>query len=161
MSLTLTPEAAADECWTREYWLRHCEGYRVESLGGRIGHVDSIVVSDADEPVALVVRRGIGTGCVTFVIPVEEIRELEPSVERILVDDVPPPVRVECGPARVVERVVAEQVAGSDEAAVGELEAHRHDARRAVEAGRLAASSAHGISGPLWEPRIQPATRCG
>jgi hypothetical protein len=78
----------APECWTRAYWLRHCEGYGVESPAGRIGHVDEVVCARASgEPVALRVRGRRGT----FVVPVERIREILPSVERIVVDDDVPP----------------------------------------------------------------------
>ena len=86
MSLIAVDELErADECWTRDYWLRHCEGYGVESPAGRIGHVDEVVRTGAsDEPVALVVRGDRET----FVVRVEEIREIRPTVERILVDDV-------------------------------------------------------------------------
>ena len=85
MSAIAVPELEHEgECWTRAYWLRHCEGYGVESPAGRIGHVDEVVrAGPSDEPVALVVRGDRET----FLVRVEEIREVRPTVERILVDD--------------------------------------------------------------------------
>jgi hypothetical protein len=89
MSMTTIPELEHDEeCWTRDYWLHHCEGFGVESPRGRIGWVDEIVrAGESGEPVALVVRDGAGSGRTTFVVPVEQIREVRPLVERIFVEE--------------------------------------------------------------------------
>jgi hypothetical protein len=82
-----------ESCWTDEYLIAHSEGYRVEDeCGEPVGVVDSVVWPDelfADAE-ALVVR------CVGrrdhIVIPLEEIRKIDPWIERIVV------------PARVVRR---------------------------------------------------------
>jgi hypothetical protein len=90
--IALPEQEHGEECWTREYWLDHCEGFGVESPQGRIGWVDEIVrAAESDEPVALIVRGGVGAERGTFVVPVEQIRELHPLVERIVVGDAAAP----------------------------------------------------------------------
>jgi hypothetical protein len=42
-----------------DYWLRRCEGFRVDGPDGRIGHVRGIRFGDAAEPKAFEVRAGI------------------------------------------------------------------------------------------------------
>ena len=41
-----------------DYWLRRCEGFRVDGPAGRSGHVRGIRFGDAAEPKALEVRAG-------------------------------------------------------------------------------------------------------
>jgi hypothetical protein len=70
-------------CWTSEYLLAHCERYRVESDVGTLGYVDEVILSaDGREALGLLVRTG-DRGCVR--IGIEEVLELHPSGERIVV----------------------------------------------------------------------------
>jgi hypothetical protein len=94
MSVVAFPQLEHDEgCWTRDYWLRHCEGYAVESSKGRIGYVEEILrAEESGDPAELVVRDGSGERS-TVVIPIERIREIRPSCERIVVDEVTVPGR--------------------------------------------------------------------
>ena len=73
---------AEQSCWTAEYLLAHCEGYRVESATGRLGYVEEVVwASDVGEPVALRVLGGRGR----VTIPIADVRELHPNGEWIAV----------------------------------------------------------------------------
>lgn len=70
-----------------EYWLGHCEGYRVETVAGQLGYVEEVVwAPDDSEPVGLKVRATQGT-CGLIVLPVEQIEEIDPLSERIVVVD--------------------------------------------------------------------------
>lgn len=71
------------EFWSRDYWLGHCEGFRVEDGARRLGFVEEILGGE-DDPVELVVRGGRLANRV-YRIRVEEILRLEPRAERILV----------------------------------------------------------------------------
>ena len=66
----------------REDLLRRCEGFRVESPSGRIGHVRSIRFDPTGEPDALEVRAGL-LGRRTLLIPVDDVEEILPE-ERLV-----------------------------------------------------------------------------
>ena len=72
-------------CWTAEYLLAHCEGYRVESNEGKLGYVEEVVwAPDGSEPLALRVRTGFDErGLITIMI--EGVLELHPNGELIVV----------------------------------------------------------------------------
>ena len=74
-------------CWTDEYLLAHCERYMVEGENGaRVGFVDRVLCDeDGIEAEKLVVRSF--TGAAEIVVPVEQVIELRPSGERIVVSD--------------------------------------------------------------------------
>jgi hypothetical protein len=81
------PTQQEASCWTHEYLLRHCEGYRVDSPDGHHGYVEEIVLlPDEDTPTGFLVRGGSG---LTFV-SVDQIRDFSPGAQRILVDPLPP-----------------------------------------------------------------------
>lgn len=74
------PGMAAD----REEWLAHCEGYRVDSPEGRIGIVEDVRFSIRPyRAEALVVRLGLFARR-RVVVPVDEVDEIDPLKERIL-----------------------------------------------------------------------------
>lgn len=74
-----------DSCWTAEYLLAHCERYRVESNEGKLGYVEEVIwAPDGSEPLALRVRTGFGSGGVVTIV-VEDVLELHPNGERIVV----------------------------------------------------------------------------
>jgi hypothetical protein len=69
------------ECWSEEYLLRHCTGFRVGGLGGQLGYVEEVLLDpETDTPVALLVR-----GTSTIEVPLSRIRRLIPGQERVLV----------------------------------------------------------------------------
>ena len=75
--------------WTREHWLAHCEGYRVETSKGCLGFVDEVVRDPEDEtPVTLVVRTSHDAFGLTEV-PIALVEEIDPEAEKILVFDSP------------------------------------------------------------------------
>jgi hypothetical protein len=68
---------------SRDYWLGHCEGFRVEDRSLRLGYVEEVVGAE-DEPEELVVRGGLFAGRL-YRSPVDAIQEIQPRAERILV----------------------------------------------------------------------------
>jgi hypothetical protein len=67
----------------REYWLRRCEGFRVEAPGGRIGQVRSIRFGDSAEPEVLEVRAGL-LGRRTLLIPVSDVETIISKERRLI-----------------------------------------------------------------------------
>ena len=76
--------APARSCWTIDYWLRHCEGYRVWDATGVIGYVDAVLVAEDDEPHSLVVRVG-SSFSVLVTLPAEAVESVDPATERVFV----------------------------------------------------------------------------
>ena len=81
--MTLAHADVELEYWSRDYWLGHCEGFRVEDETRRLGLVEE-VLGDGDDPEEIVVRGGLFANRV-YRIRVEAIEEIEPRAERILV----------------------------------------------------------------------------
>ena len=83
---TRYPNQEDESCWTHEYLLRHCEGYRVDSPAGHPGYVEEIVLlPDESEPIGFLVR---GVSGLTFVC-VHQIRDFSSRAQRIVVDPLP------------------------------------------------------------------------
>jgi ribosomal 30S subunit maturation factor RimM len=80
------PTRDHESCWTDEYLIAHCEGYRVDDEhGNRVGVVDSVLWPDeAFEDAEAVVLRQTGRQD-EIVIPLGEIRDIDPWDERIVV----------------------------------------------------------------------------
>lgn len=68
--------------WTDEYWLGHCEGFRVDSPEGRVGIVEAIM-GPQEEPTALAVRGGLFT-LRTVYVPVDDVVSIDPPARRIV-----------------------------------------------------------------------------
>jgi hypothetical protein len=68
------------ETFDHAYWTRHCEGFRVDSGGGRIGFVDDVVT--ARGRVMLRVRLG-RLGRHVAEIPADEIAFIVPRAQRV------------------------------------------------------------------------------
>lgn len=65
----------------RDYWLGHCEGYRVDGTEGRLGFVDSIR-EEGDGETILAVRAGrLGTRL--LLIRARDVAFIVPRAERI------------------------------------------------------------------------------
>jgi hypothetical protein len=78
--MTLTSAKSAHRrsvCWTPEYCLAHCQGYRVVGPGGHLGYVDE-VRSGPDGHVSALVVTGIADPVSTGLI-----EEIDPAVELI------------------------------------------------------------------------------
>jgi hypothetical protein len=87
------PEGGATDprrsSYGREYWLRRCEGFVVETPTNRIGKVAWIRYgAHAEEPEALAVRRG-RFGRTLLLISVDSVERVLPEERRIVVTDPP------------------------------------------------------------------------
>ena len=65
-------------CWTEEYGLRHCEGYRVAGPGGPVGYVEEVRVDELGEIRAIVVA-----GARRLLVPAGEIGSVDVDSELI------------------------------------------------------------------------------
>ncbi len=82
---TTTPDALDSS----SYWLGHCEGFGVDSPQGRFGLVEAVMFRmRPDEPDALIVRAGLLARRLVLV-PVEDVAEIFPRRERIVLSRVP------------------------------------------------------------------------
>jgi hypothetical protein len=66
-----------------DYWLRHCEGFRVDGPGGRIGRVRGVRFGASAEPAVLEVQAGL-LGRRTLLIPAADVVEALPEERRLL-----------------------------------------------------------------------------
>jgi hypothetical protein len=64
------------------YWLRNCQGFRVESGGKRVGVVDDVLFGRQSEPATLLVRTGLFRMGLRA-ISVDEIETIDPRGLRI------------------------------------------------------------------------------
>jgi PRC-barrel domain len=79
-----TDKTTEPSCWTTDFWLRHCEGFRVFAESEPIGFVEDVLESEDGEPTALVVRVGeVFTHLLE--VPVEAIDAFDPARERVLI----------------------------------------------------------------------------
>lgn len=76
----------------RDYWLAHCEGYRVDAEDGRLGFVEAVRADGSPDGHLLCVRAG-RLGLRLLFIPVSQVALIVPRLERICLS----------GPVRVVE----------------------------------------------------------
>jgi uncharacterized protein CbrC (UPF0167 family) len=82
---TLLEHTTPCQSWTDEYWLCHCEGFRVDTPDGHLGFVEEIVWSDdGAKPIALRVRSSFGRrGLVT--VGIDDVVEVPQDGSSILV----------------------------------------------------------------------------
>ena len=66
-------------------WLSDCEGYEVDSPGGRLGFVDRVERAENGAPAVLVVRAG-RLGSRRLLVPVDSIAAVLPSRHAIVID---------------------------------------------------------------------------
>jgi hypothetical protein len=64
------------------YWLRNCQGFRVEVAGKKIGVVDDVLFGQHSEPATLLVRTGLFRLGLRA-ISVDEIEAIDPKALRI------------------------------------------------------------------------------
>lgn len=74
-----------NEQFDRDYWLAHCEGYRVESAAGRLGLVEEIMPSNSERTELLAVRGGVLGRRLTFV-PTSDVTVIVPRAQRLFVN---------------------------------------------------------------------------
>jgi len=71
-----------------DYWLAHCDGYRVEVEGGRLGLVEEVRRAPSGQAATLVVRGG-KLGLRRLIVPAEEVALLVPRAERVVLRSPP------------------------------------------------------------------------
>jgi hypothetical protein len=75
--------AGASESFDRDYWIAHCEGYRVDGHAGRIGFVEEVRPNPADPRSPLLAIRAGRLGRRIVVVPADEVHSIVPRSERI------------------------------------------------------------------------------
>ena len=87
--MTVTHSDTDQQFWSHDYWLAHCEGFRVDGPEGRVGIVEA-VLGHEDEPTTLAVREGL-FALRTVYVPIEQVADIEPRAERIVLRVGPEP----------------------------------------------------------------------
>src|SRR6202165_3775526 len=78
-----------ESSYGRDYWLRRCEGFLVETASKRIGRVQGIRYGNSqDEPEALAVRLG-RFGRKLVLINATDVEQVDPRERRVIVGDPP------------------------------------------------------------------------
>ena len=73
--------------YDRGYWLRRCDGFRVETRAKRVGRVAGVRYGErSNEPAILEVRAGF-LGCKLMLIRVEDVSEIAPESRRVILCD--------------------------------------------------------------------------
>jgi hypothetical protein len=89
------PQRPRDAASNFDYWLRRCEGFRVDSPQGRVGFVEEVRYAPrCDRPDLIAVRVGL-LGRLLLIVPVEEVAEILPSEERVVLHRSPRPTATE------------------------------------------------------------------
>jgi hypothetical protein len=123
------PQRPRDAASDFDYWLRRCEGFRVDSPQGRVGFVEEVrYASRCDRPDLIAVRVGL-LGRLLLIVPVGEVEEILPSEERIVLHRSPRPTATER--ARGLRRLV--EVGGAGRAVNSEVHGVAAGATRAVQ----------------------------
>jgi PRC-barrel domain len=82
-----------------EHWLRHCQGFRVDSADGRIGTVENVRFDGpSPEPQALVIRVGL-FGKRLLIVPVSEVKAILPHERLVVLPASPRLLATEAGAA--------------------------------------------------------------
>jgi hypothetical protein len=86
------PSGAATDV---DYWLRRCQGFRVDSPEGRVGFVEEVrYASRCDRPDVIAVRAGL-LGRLLLVVPVGEVAWILPEKEQVVLHRSPRPTATE------------------------------------------------------------------
>ncbi len=68
-----------------EYWLRHCEGFRVDSGRRRLGVVECVAAEDAMDGAEVVAVRTGGFRSRRVMVALDDVVEVRPSECRLIV----------------------------------------------------------------------------
>jgi hypothetical protein len=86
------PRGAASDL---DYWLRRCEGFRVDSPQGRVGFVAEVrYATRCDRPDVIAVRAGL-LGRLLLILPVGEVAGILPGEELVVLHRSPRPSATE------------------------------------------------------------------
>jgi hypothetical protein len=78
------PQRPGDAASKFDYWLRRCEGFRVDAPQGRVGFVEEVrYASSCDRPDVIAVRAGL-LGRLLLIVPVGDVAEILPGEERVV-----------------------------------------------------------------------------
>jgi hypothetical protein len=66
-----------------DYWIGHCEGYRVETHEGRLGFVDEVRENPADPDTPLLAIRAGMLGRRIVVVAADEVHMIAPRTQQI------------------------------------------------------------------------------
>lgn len=75
-----------DSCWTKDFCLTHCEGYRVCGPDGTVGYVEEVWLSPEGDVETLLVR---GEDYARFEVPAELVEDIDPAADCLLIAEVP------------------------------------------------------------------------
>ena len=81
-ALALDLAESSHASFDRDYWLAHCEGYRVESPAGGVGLVEEVIPPSDDRPGLLVVRGGL-LGRRLLLVPTSDVAVVVPRALRL------------------------------------------------------------------------------
>jgi len=87
--MTVTLPDTDQQFWSRDGWVGHCEGFRVDGPEGRVG-VAEAVLGHQEEPSTLAVREGL-FAFRTVYVPFEQVAEIQLCAERIVLRSRPEP----------------------------------------------------------------------
>jgi hypothetical protein len=76
-------DRGADEPFDRDYWLTHCEGYRVDTGTRRLGFVEEVILGEnPPDDTYLAVRAG-WLGRTVVRVPLSSVAFIVPQAKRI------------------------------------------------------------------------------
>ena len=81
--IAVGPAPEQEPTFDRDYWVDHCEGYRVDGHAGRIGFVEEVRVDPAEPSRRLLAVRAGLLGRRVIVFAAHEIEFIVPRAERI------------------------------------------------------------------------------
>lgn len=75
---TTIQEVAPIRALDTDYWLGHCQGFRVDSPEGKVGRVEDVLFKTSlERPDTLLIRSGL-LGAHLVAVPVDEVDEVAP-----------------------------------------------------------------------------------
>lgn len=77
------PALHPEPMFDRDYWIAHCEGYRVDGHEGRIGFVEEVRENPADPKTPLLAIRAGMLGHRILVVPANEVHVIAPRSQHI------------------------------------------------------------------------------
>lgn len=85
-----------DSCWSTDYWLRNCEGFRVTTEDGETGFVDAVDLTPQGDAEVLVIRFGREfTHSVR--VPAAAVEALDPVDETVVLGPMSDPLQRHTG----------------------------------------------------------------